>query len=365
MDKTSLASVSSAFRMTCIQEFPIPEIPEDGGLLRIEAAGICGSDWNSFRFNTTPRIMGHENIGRVAKLGRIAARKWGIKEGDRIALEEYLPCGECLLCRRGDFRLCEATEISRKTGAVPLRYGSTGISVEPSLWGGYSQYMFLHPNSVIHRVDDRTPARHLAMSIPISNGIQWTLHDGQLRSGQTVLIQGPGQQGLACALAAKMGGASLVIVSGLSRDKRRLEIAREFGADHTIDVEVENLHETVSKLTGGSGVDLVLDVAGGPKTLLESIDCLKKAGIIVFGAWPTTVRDFEPLKWIIKRATVKAARGHSYDAVEAAISLIQSGSFNADLMATHSFGLTQVELGIRSIGGEGADGAIHVSIIPD
>ena len=365
MPEHCLAAVSTAFRVTTVREFPIPEVTEDGGLLRIEAAGICGSDWNSYRYNVTPRIMGHENVGRVARIGRIAARKWRLKEGDRIALEEYLPCGECLLCRRGDFRLCEATEISRKTGETPLRYGSTSINVPPSLWGGYSQYMLLHPNSVIHRVDERTPARHLAMVIPISNGIQWTLHDGKLKPGQSVLIQGPGQQGLASVLAAKMAGAGMIIVSGLSRDANRLVIARKFGADHTVNIEAEDLREFVAKATGGAGVDLVIDVAGGPRTLIDSVDCLKKAGIIVFGAWPSKVTDFEPFKWIIKRATVKAARGHSYESVEAAIALVQAGSFGAELLSTHAFGLSEVDLGIRSIGGEGVDNAIHVSIVPE
>jgi threonine dehydrogenase-like Zn-dependent dehydrogenase len=115
---------------TEIREYPLPEIPADAGLLKIEAAGVCGSDWHMYNSDRPPRIMGHENVGRVYQLGPVAAQRWGLNEGDRVALEEYLPCGHCGLCRSGEFRLCEQTE-SRRPGA--LRYGTTPISEPPGL----------------------------------------------------------------------------------------------------------------------------------------------------------------------------------------------------------------------------------------
>ena len=199
-----------------------------------------------------------------------------------------------------------------------MRYGSSPLTTVPSLWGGYSHYMYLHPNAVIHRVRDDVPAHHLAMAIPMSNGVQWTQYEAGLRMGQSVLIQGPGQQGLAAVTAAKRLGADNIIVSGLTRDAARFEIAKKFGAHHVIDVEREDLLETVYALTDGEGADAVLDLAGG----------------------------------------------HSFAAVETAIELISSGDYPVELMATHQFGLDEVDLGIRSIGGEGVDGSIHVSIIP-
>jgi D-arabinose 1-dehydrogenase-like Zn-dependent alcohol dehydrogenase len=93
--------------------------------------------------------MGHENVGRSYRIGPAASRRWGLREGDRVALEECWPCGHCSLCRSGEFRLCEETE-ERRPGA--LRCGITPVSQEPGLWGGYSQYQYLHPNSVFHRV---------------------------------------------------------------------------------------------------------------------------------------------------------------------------------------------------------------------
>jgi threonine dehydrogenase-like Zn-dependent dehydrogenase len=362
MAEKSLAAVSTDIMKTELREFPIPEIESDAGLLKIEAAGICGSDWRNYRQSKTPRIMGHENIARVAQLGSLAMRNWKLKEGDRIALEEYLPCGQCSFCRSGDFRLCAQTE-ARGAADTVLRYGSSPIAMDPALWGGYSEFMYMHPHSVIHRVKENVPANHLAMSIPMSNGVQWTLFEAGLKMGQSILIQGPGQQGIAAVMAAKHLGAKLIIVSGLARDAGRLEVARKFGAHVTVDVETEDLVQRVRDITGGEGVDAVLDVAGGPNTLSDALKCVRKSGTVVF-AYGGTIANFPATEMNAKRVTLKAARGHSYQAVETAIEMISSGDYPIELMATHQFSLDEVDLAIRSIGGQGLPDAIHVSVIP-
>jgi threonine dehydrogenase-like Zn-dependent dehydrogenase len=347
---------------TVIREFPFPEIPPDAGLLKIEAAGVCGSDWHNYPADRPPRIMGHENVGHIHQIGPIAARRWGLQEGDRVALEEYLPCGHCDLCRSGEFRLCEQTE-ARRPGA--LRYGTTPISVAPGLWGGYSQFQYLHPDSVFHRVPEDLPAELAALCLPLGNGIQWTFFDGGVGPGQTILIQGPGQQGLACVVAAKAAGADCIIISGLNRDQARLEAARALGADHAINVEEDDLETRVDAITNGGGVDLSVDTAGGSGTLTTAIRLTRKAGKVLFAAVSSAVLpDFPVNDLLARRLTLRPCRGHSYAAVELALRYIASRRFPLHRIATHRFGLNDVDLAIRSAGGCGVPGAIHVTVLP-
>jgi threonine dehydrogenase-like Zn-dependent dehydrogenase len=244
MAEQVLASTMIAPKTFEVREYPLPDIPPNAGLLRVEATGVCGSDVHQqTRMRGTAHILGHEIVGRIARLGSHAARKWAFKEGDRVALEEYMPCGACEVCRTEDYRFCLQTDPS--ASQQPLFYGTTPVDVPPSLWGGYSQYLYLHPNCVMHRVPDHIPPAEAALFLPMSNGVEWMYRYGDLQLGDTVLVQGPGQQGLSAVLTAKEAGAACIIVTGLSRDAHRLALARQLGADYAIDVETENFREKV------------------------------------------------------------------------------------------------------------------------
>jgi len=368
MAEKVIAAVKVGAQQTELREFTLPDVPEDAGLLKVEAAGICGSDVNSYPrpLKTSAHIMGHENVGFIAKVGKYAAKRWGVKEGDRVALEEYLPCGHCEWCLSGDFRLCYETDIHNTPNAA--RYGNTPINVAPSLWGGFSQYLFLHPNSVFHKVPSHVPAEQAAMALPLGNGWQWAYTEGGVSPGKTVLIQGPGQQGLGCVIAAKEAGAGCVISAGLSRDKKRLEIARKLGADFTIDVETEDLRERIAQITSGRGVDVVIDVAAATAaTVIPALDVLhKKRGTLVVaaGTMEQKIDDF-PLGIVkLKYLAVKGARGHSYQAVETALRMIASGKYPLRELTSHQFGLDSVDLALRTASGEGLPDPIHVSVVP-
>jgi threonine dehydrogenase-like Zn-dependent dehydrogenase len=365
MADKSMAAVLVEPRKFEIREFDLPEIPPDGGLLRVERCGICGSDVHGYdRMGEGVRIMGHENLGWVAKIGAEASKRWGVKEGDRVALEEYVPCGACELCRTGYPRFCPQTSSFGHTGENPrLWYGSTPINVEPALWGGYSQYMYMHPGAMVHKVPDHVDASEAAFFLPFGNGYEWAVEYGGASIGKTVVVQGPGQQGLAAVIAAREAGASMIIVSGMGRDEHRLEIARRMGADYTVDVEAEDLVERVMHYTGGHGADVVVNVTGGGReTVKEGIDmaafnavvCLPAAGNETISVGGTGR----------KNLTMKWCHGHSYTSVERAINTIASGRYPIKEIVTHHFGLKDLTYAIDSVGGIGAAGAIHVSIDP-
>jgi threonine dehydrogenase-like Zn-dependent dehydrogenase len=366
MAETVVAAVQVAPETTELREFALPDVASDSALLKVEAAGVCGSDVGGYkRFGSAPRILGHENVGRIAKAGEAFARRWGVKEGDRVAIEEYLPCGYCDLCLRGEFRHCAATDVHSNPSA--LRYGNTPITTTPSLWGGYAQYLYMPPATVLHRMPDSVSDEQSAMALPLGNGVQWAVVEGEAGPGRSILIMGPGQQGLACVMAAKAAGADLVILTGLERDGHRLEVGRELGADFTIAADKEDVRERVRAITAGKGVDAAVDTTSAPSSEMVPlmIDAVKrKEGRIVVQSIGGTIPDFPIERLARKYITMKAARGHSYASVEMAIDRIASGKYPLQMMTTHHFGLDGVDMAIKSTGGVGQPGAIHVTVLP-
>jgi threonine dehydrogenase-like Zn-dependent dehydrogenase len=359
------AAVKVDIERTEIREFERPIIGQDGGLLRVEASGVGGSDPETYRKpHSAPCIMGHENVGTVEELGEGAARRWGLKVGDRIALHEYLPCWHCPWCLQGDFRLCmEADFFNVKDQFNTLRYGTCNADHAPYLWGGNAQYMYLAPNAVIHKIPADLDARHATLAVPLGNGIQWAVLDGGAGPGKTVLVFGPGQQGLGCVLAAKQAGAAKVILCGMTRDRARLDLAHRFGADVAVDTQLEDLAAIVSHETGGKGVDVVVDTTGDPTgEIVQAAIALSAKGACLN---LNGLRQQVPIGEIKKRyLTVRAPRGHSYRAVAAALQLIGSGRWPVDLLCSHDFPLDRVHDAILATAGRGIDGAIHVTVSP-
>ena len=361
------AAVATAPECTTLQEFGKPKADITSGLLRVAATGVCGSDaayYQQLPASRGPLILGHETVGHVESLGKVAALKWGVAEGDLVALEEYLPCGHCSYCRSGDFRLCDATDW--RLGG--LRYGATALSVAPGLWGGFSQYQYLHLNTVFHKVAPGVEPRHAALALPLSNGIEWTYLQGGAGPGQCVVIQGPGQQGLACVVAAREAGAAQIIVTGLGNatDEYRLSLARELGAHHTVNIESQDLLESVAAITGGHMADLVVDCAGGgTESVKTAMQLARKRGrVILAGQKRRKVPDFDSDMIISRFLTVKGMRGHSYESVELALQLIAANRHNVKAMSTHTFALAETDMALRSLVGKGVERAVHMTVDP-
>src|SRR5215208_6625135 len=240
MAERVLAAVRTGPSKTELRDFPMPDIPEDGALLKVEVAGICGTDVKMYAKPVieAPVIMGHENVGVIAKAGRQFVERHGFREGDRVFVEHYVACYRCEWCRLGEYRHCEATDW--RTNPDARRYGYTSAENPYHLWGGFAQYLFLPWNAVLHRVPDNVSDEEAGIVTPLSNGIEWALYDCGVGFMSTVLIQGPGQQGLSQVVACKQAGASLIVVTGTTRDAARLELAKTLGADDVIDVQQED-----------------------------------------------------------------------------------------------------------------------------
>jgi threonine dehydrogenase-like Zn-dependent dehydrogenase len=367
MGEHVLAAVRTGPGKTELRELAMPDVPQDGALLKVEVAGICGTDVKMYAKPpfADPVIMGHENVGVIVKAGPAFVERKGVAEGDRIFVEHYVPCFKCEWCHLGEYRHCEATDW--RTNPDARRYGYTSSEKPYHLWGGFAQYLYLPWNAVIHKVPDTVSAELAGLVTPLSNGIEWALFDGGVGYNSTVLIQGPGQQGLSQVVACKQAGAAVIIVTGTSRDAARLDLAKTLGADLVIDVQTEDALERVMAATGGKGVDVVLDCTAGAGVapVLLGIDALKRrAGTLLIQGELAAFPDFPVKKVTEKAITIKSARGHSYRSCELALAQLASRRFPLERLATHTFGLDEVDRAIRYVGGEGDEGVIHVSLLP-
>jgi threonine dehydrogenase-like Zn-dependent dehydrogenase len=362
-----LAAVRTGPCMTEIREFPMPDISGDSALMKMEVAGICGTDVKMYQapLSNVPVIMGHENIGVIAKAGGEFTRRKGFREGDVVFVEHYVMCGKCEWCHTGQYRHCENTDWRNNPDAI--RYGYTSADKAPHLWGGFAQYVYLPWNAVVHHVPKGITPELAGLVTPMANGVEWSLFDGGVGYNSTVLIQGPGQQGLAQTVICKQAGASLIIVTGTSKDRARLEVAKALGADHVIDVQHEEPLSRIMQITNGRGVDVVLDCTAGAGTMpvLLGVDALKrKAGTMVIQGEMAEFPNFPVGKITLKFITIKSARGHSYKACELALEQLASKRFPLEKVTTHTFGLKEVDLAIRSVGGNGVPDVIHASLMP-
>ncbi len=349
MGETSRAATLVAPDKLEIREYPLPQIPPDGGLIAVERAGVCGTDVKYLHGKIAlplPIILGHEILGRVVKLGRDAARIHGLKEGDRVILKGALGCGRCADCRRGAARFC-----NRRTSYG----GRTSSKNPPHLFGGFADYVYLAPDALATKVADELPAEAAVLvGAVMANGFQWAVRHGGVKMGDFVLIQGPGQQGLACTFAARQAGAARIFISGIGRDAPRLALAERFGAHRTIDVERENVIEVVRRETGGEMADVVIDVSGNPKAILASVECARRQGTIVLagltGDATVTPMSMDKLVW--KEIRLQGAFTADNDAVEATMRLLQATKFPVEEMVSHVFPLEETERCIRAVGGE-------------
>ena len=354
------AAVKTGVERTEIREFPWPAIGEAEGMLRVEAVGVGGAEPEVYRGEKwTPVMMGHQVVGTIAELGPLARTLWNVELGERVVIQEYLPCKACDWCLRGEYRFCPKSDFFAEP--APRRFGLMDFTQPPHLVGGFAEYMHLPWNTVIHRIP-QTLSPHLAtLAIPLGNGVQWATFDVNAGPGKTVLVIGPGQQGLGAVIAAKQAGAAKVILAGFGRDRARLELALSLGADHVIYADETDLLDGV--LAVAKGVDVVVDTTGDPggENMKRYLQLANQGAYLWVNCMDTgvPVRDIKR-----KYLTVRSGRGRTHQAVERALQIINSGVYPLEQMCTHTFGLDEVDQAIKATAGKGPQGAIHVIVEP-
>ncbi|KAK1184539.1 zinc-binding dehydrogenase [Streptomyces sp. NBS 14/10] len=359
----ALAAVLESPRKFQFREFPIPEIGDDDAILKVEAGGLCGTDYEQYLGGMAgwgggmPIIPGHEIMGWIERIGPDAAKRWNVKEGDRVAIDPIVPCGQCAHCGVGAFTRCESD----------IGYGLyQGTRVAPSLWGGYATHVYLHPRAMVHKLPSNIPADVMTLVNPLSNSIRWVYEVGGVGIGSTVVIEGPGQRGLLAVAVAKKAGAENIIVTGTAADSSRLDLARELGATTTIDIHKDDPVARVTELTNGALADIVLDVsAGAVSPVVQGIDMVKRGGRVVLAGLKgeNKLNDFPVDKVVLREIELRGVVSGSWQSTEMAISMIEENTQLA-AVCTHTFALEDVTDAVRTLGREISDGTdpVHITL---
>lgn len=241
-----------------LADIPRPAITEPTQvLIRVHAAGICGSDIHLYHgrnpYAKYPRIPGHEIVGVLAEVGSAVT---GFAPGDRVVIEPIHTCGHCYPCRIGRPNVCE-------------RLSVYGCHVD----GGFAEYMLAYASD-IHHIPAQVSDAQAAMIEPFTIGAQAMYRTGA-QPGETCLIHGAGPIGCIALVLAKHLGLHC-LVSEPSAARRQM--ASQFGADLCIDPTQEVLSSVVSAFTQGRGMNIILDAAGIPALVRQSIPLLSAAG---------------------------------------------------------------------------------------
>jgi threonine dehydrogenase-like Zn-dependent dehydrogenase len=274
------ASVLERFKEPLqLREWAVPDELEAGAaLVRTEMAGICGTDvhlWKGELPIGLPVILGHETVGRIESLGAGLERDWtgqSLKKGDRVTWNSAVSCGHCFYC----------AEKRQPTRCPQRRAYGIGYRCDerPHFLGGYAEFHYLRPGTTIFKLADDLPTESVIGAgcalITAIHGVERTGIDWQ----DKVVVQGAGPVGIAALAVAKSAGAAEVTVIG--GPKHRLDTAREFGADHVIDLAEVKTPEArlkaVRDLTGGYGADVVLECVGAPAAVVEGMEMCRDGG---------------------------------------------------------------------------------------
>ncbi len=336
-----------------MQTFELPKIGDDDGLLEVERVGVCGSDPGIYggRQSRGPRpypiILGHEIVGRVVKIGKKAQDRTGVAKGDRVVLEYAFGCGICDACMAGRYTLCERN----------YTYGSMiSCKAPPHLFGGYSDFVYIHPRSMVHKIGDEiSPEVGVLICAVLGNGIRWLRQIGGVSIGQTVVIVGPGLQGISATAVAKESGASPIIIVGLSRDRSRLEMARRFGADETVNADEADPVEIVKQITRGKMADVVMDVTGSPSGAVLALSLAGKGATFVLPGLYKEKTMMDLNYAVVNEIRIQGVYSHDFQAVRPAIKMVRKAQFPFEDLISHTLPLEDAEKAVRMVGGEIGD----------
>jgi len=308
-----------------IEEMPKPEIGPEEILVKMKTCGICGSDLMDWYLkNRTPLVLGHEPSGVIVEVGD---KVEDFKLGERVFVHHHVACLTCHYCLRGDYTMCDKF---RQTHIHP---------------GGFAEYFKVPaPNLQTDtlKIPDDVSFEEATLIEPVACCLR-ALKKCKIQPGDTVVIIGAGSSGIIHTLLSRSFGASQIIVSDLVN--YRLEAARKFGADLTINPQSETLVKKVEEVTNRTGADIVVVTAPNIKAFSEGIDVCRKGGTVCLfaPAPPNEHIRISPHKLFFSEIKIIPSYSASHIETRTALKLISSGRIKAKELITHRFPLNRIE----------------------
>ncbi|MEU3945651.1 zinc-dependent alcohol dehydrogenase family protein [Streptomyces sp. NPDC029526] len=308
-----------------VRQVPDPEPAAQGVVVRVEATGLCRSDWHAWQGHdpdvTLPHVPGHELAGVVEAVGDRVTR-W--RPGDRVTVPFVCACGTCGACAAGDQQVCE-------------RQTQPGFTH----WGSFAQYVALDHADVnlVAVPEDLSFATAASLGCRFATAYRAVVQQGRLAAGEWVAVHGCGGVGLSAVMIAAASGARVVAVDVAPG---ALELARRFGAAECLDASsVDDPAEAVRDLTGG-GAHLSLDALGSPATCAASVNGLRRRGRHVqVGLLPsaTGTTPVPMARAVALELELLGSHGMAAHAYPPMLDLVRTGRLRPDLLVTRTIGL--------------------------
>ena len=301
-----------------VADLPRPSVGPGEVLVEVAACGICGSDVHGYDGSSgrriPPLVMGHEAAGVVAEVGEGVTR---FAAGDRVTFDSTVYCGACEYCLTGQINLCDNRQV-------------VGVSCgDYRRAGAFAEYVAV-PERIVYRLPDGLSFAEAAMLEAVSGALH-AVAVSELKGGETVLVIGAGMIGLLILQAARAAGCSRILVADV--DATRLKLAEEAGADTTILASGAEMIQQVLRLTGGRGVDVVLEAVGRDETVSAAVDAVRKGGTVTL-VGNITPQVTLPLQKVVSRQIRLQGSCASCGEYPQAIELVSSGKIRVTPLIT-------------------------------
>lgn len=319
-----------------VRDLPDPQPADHGVVVRVEATGLCRSDWHGWQGHdpdiTLPHVPGHELAGVVEEVGA-GVKNW--RPGDRVTVPFVCACGTCGTCAAGDHQICE-------------RQTQPGFTH----WGSFAQYVALDHADVnlVSIPDDLSYATAAALGCRFATAFRAVVQQGRVAAGEWVAVHGCGGVGLSAVMIAAASGARVVAVDV---SPHALDLARKFGAAECVDASwVGDTAAAIRDLTGG-GAHLSLDALGSPVTCAASVNSLRRRGRhIQVGLLPSLdgTTPVPMARAIGLELEILGSHGMAAHTYPPMLELVRAGVLRPDLLVTNTIGLDATPAALAAMG---------------